>query len=728
MKNYDERTRYILEQRNIRLEKRHNLRGTITAVTAMTGALALVAGTTVVMSKVDGSDLLGQLTAQSSNGFDEFDKSAAYGEYIWPLDKRFNKVSTGDNGWRIKIDITDTGVDGKTDVYAVKSGIVVEVDKREHYVIIDHGDGMTALYTHFAGEDVKKGQTVKQGEVIGTAAYQASGPYFEFELFKDDVSVDVFDYISLPYGDSEYIWPLDPKFNEVSSGFDMSNFRIRISVFDTGNIGTDVYAVKSGTVAEVYEDWSRRIVIDHGNGMKSIYDNCTEVKVRRGQTVQQGEIIATTGLQASAWFEFVMLKDEIPVNPLDYIQSPIKPLLTLPDERLFVLKDDYNTPKFNFKMSDFPYKSFVLDKSVNKFYVDGAEIFSGSQISSLYVADLNDDGYREIVADVSIGGTSDHRIIAYNIKDDVLYQLADGFNYNYYTTFYNNEVGYEYRTYGTKVGVADGSGELTLDVMTKISGYTPEWEAMTHVLSGWDVNSSLFNTLIYSLDDARVTVFFLMNDEPSAVSGDKNAFADYSGVYRTEWIQTTDKDGNTIAEFTINDMPIRLTFNQQASDKLGNVIELAIGVFKQSGVHYDNYTSTVPNKNGQTATPIDVIADDGVPIKSTKGFTEEEKAEILKAYEALKVYYDKHLNINYPNASQYITSIDDVRYSTDILNRYTPDVPMPDVEFSFWVTCEDYPILSSSRKNEWYYASKINGVWTTYSEYMDANSDKASKR
>lgn len=501
MKNYDERTRYILEQRNIRIEKRRNIRGTITAAAGMAGALAIVVGTTVAMSGIAGRDGLssavaqsGQLAAESGNGFDWLDKYAAYGEYIWPLSKEFNKTSSDSNNWKVKIDITATGENGKTDVYAVKSGTVTEVDKREHYVIIDHGNGMTALYSHFAGEYVEKGQTVKQGEVIGTAAYQASGPCFEFELLKDGVSVNVFDYIPLP---------------------------------------SDDYGKPD-------------IAIDN-----------TEIA---------------------------------------------KPQLNLPDKHLFVLKNDYDTPIFNFRMEEFPNTSFVLDKDKNILFINGAEIFSGMPINSLYVADLNGDGYREIVADVNwdlLWGleTGDSRIFAYDNKNDALYQLADRFNYNYYTTFYNNEVGYEYRAYGSTCGVADGSGELTLDIMTKISGGSPDLYAMRNVIGGgWDeITTTPSSTLIYSrpADGAEITVLFRMNGEPSQITDNDTAAAGYSAVYKTEWLETKDKDGNTIAEFTINDMPIRVTFNRQAKEKLGDVIGLAIKTFRQSTVRYDNNMSDV---------------------------------------------------------------------------------------------------------------------------------------
>lgn len=120
------------------------------------------------------------------------------------------------------------------------------------------------------------------------------------------------------------------------------------------------------------------------------------------------------------------------------------------------------------------------------------------------------------------------------------------------------------------------------------------------------------------------------------------------------------------------------------------------------------------------STPLDTVTKDGIPIKSTSGYSEEQKAEILEAYEALKTFYDKYLNVNYPGGSQYITSIDDVRYADDLYSHYDPKTMSftPEEEIEFWVTCADNEILSSSHKNEWCLVSKIDGEWTTYTEYM----------
>ncbi len=139
---------------------------------------------------------------------------------------------------------------------------------------------------------------------------------------------------------------------------------------------------------------------------------------------------------------------------------------------------------------------------------------------------------------------------------------------------------------------------------------------------------------------------------------------------------------------------------------------------------FDTSNPDITTSQAVLKTPIDTITEDGVPIKSTAVFSEEDKSEILEAYKALKTFFDKHLNLNYPDGSQYIVSIDDVRHGDGLYStRYPLESGFkPTKEFEFWVTCSpDYENLSSSHKNEWYIASKFDGEWTTYSEYMDTS-------
>jgi murein DD-endopeptidase MepM/ murein hydrolase activator NlpD len=58
-----------------------------------------------------------------------------------------------------------------------------------HHVFIQHGEKYTTKYLHFSKRKVRKGQWVKQGQVIGLvgATGLASGPHLHYEFLVNGV-------------------------------------------------------------------------------------------------------------------------------------------------------------------------------------------------------------------------------------------------------------------------------------------------------------------------------------------------------------------------------------------------------------------------------------------------------------------------------------------------------------------------------------------------------------
>ena len=90
-----------------------------------------------------------------------------------------------------------------SDVVAMYEGTVIEVGskyRQGEYVVIDHGDKVVATYASLQNVQVKKGQTVKQGDVIGEASISATAEYMDgahlhLEVAVNGVKVDPTPYV-----------------------------------------------------------------------------------------------------------------------------------------------------------------------------------------------------------------------------------------------------------------------------------------------------------------------------------------------------------------------------------------------------------------------------------------------------------------------------------------------------------------------------------------------------
>ncbi len=83
-----------------------------------------------------------------------------------------------------------------TEIYSTGDGVVKDVQTSRtgfgRWVIIDHGFGYETLYGHMSGFNVKKGQTVKRGSVIGYVGNtgKSTGPHIHYEVHKNGKPVN----------------------------------------------------------------------------------------------------------------------------------------------------------------------------------------------------------------------------------------------------------------------------------------------------------------------------------------------------------------------------------------------------------------------------------------------------------------------------------------------------------------------------------------------------------
>ena len=95
----------------------------------------------------------------------------------------------------------------------------------------------------------------------------------------------------------------------------------------------DVTASMSGKVKMVQEDalLGNLVVIEHEKGIETHYSSLKDIKVKEGETVKQGEAFATGGTsaineEAGIHVHFEVRKDNVAVNPLEYMEKPITSL------------------------------------------------------------------------------------------------------------------------------------------------------------------------------------------------------------------------------------------------------------------------------------------------------------------------------------------------------------------------------------------------------------------
>jgi murein DD-endopeptidase MepM/ murein hydrolase activator NlpD len=96
-------------------------------------------------------------------------------------------------------------------------------------------------------------------------------------------------------------------------------------------IGTEVYATGDGVV-ELTEyslrGYGKKIVIDHGFGIKTLFAHLSEFKVREGQKVKRGMVIGlvgSTGLSTGPHLHYEVIKNNEKVNPVNYFFNDLTP-------------------------------------------------------------------------------------------------------------------------------------------------------------------------------------------------------------------------------------------------------------------------------------------------------------------------------------------------------------------------------------------------------------------
>jgi murein DD-endopeptidase MepM/ murein hydrolase activator NlpD len=144
------------------------------------------------------------------------------------------------------------------------------------------------------------------------------------ELFAGPEEPAFTDTVQMYTTNTPVLWPVrgwvTAEFNEVLPGREKRHTGIDIAAPQ----GSAILCAASGKVT--FAGWDKDlglvVIVDHKNGLSTLYGHCSEVVVEVGRVVKQGQIVAqlgNTGQSSAPHLHFEIRKDGIAIDPRRYL-------------------------------------------------------------------------------------------------------------------------------------------------------------------------------------------------------------------------------------------------------------------------------------------------------------------------------------------------------------------------------------------------------------------------
>jgi LysM repeat protein len=126
-------------------------------------------------------------------------------------------------------------------------------------------------------------------------------------------------------GTADLVWPVDG--GVVLSHFGAARRAHRHAGLDIrGFRGQEIVAARAGRVrfSGVQRGYGKVVILDHGDGMQTLYAHAHDLVVREGDRVERGQTIATVGRSGNAstdHLHFEVRRDGVPIDPSPLFHS-----------------------------------------------------------------------------------------------------------------------------------------------------------------------------------------------------------------------------------------------------------------------------------------------------------------------------------------------------------------------------------------------------------------------
>lgn len=143
--------------------------------------------------------------------------------------------------------------------------------------------------------------------------------------------LESFQEIAWFYANQKNITDSTPSIKPVENGRVTSNFGYRLSPRPSFHYGLDfggapntkIMVTADGVVRQTgwVSGYGQAVLIDHGFGYSTLYGHLADIRVKAGDTVKRGQVIAnmgTTGRSTGVHLHYEVWKDGTPVNPKSY--------------------------------------------------------------------------------------------------------------------------------------------------------------------------------------------------------------------------------------------------------------------------------------------------------------------------------------------------------------------------------------------------------------------------